>query len=214
MSNLEKHVKYFADSSGQLSYDLMNKVQANIGSSGYLKSWGASDAIMYLMNQHHKPTTVDTLLQIPNSAATGLWGLDGNIDAEKVKKLRKYVADIKDNEGNYVEVVMKSAFGEFITEIHNELTKDEKTKNKNRDFTKIRFVQSNCPFAPQARFSISRDDVTNASYERLFDDFYDREIYKYYSYDKVIKYNDLIMFYENSPEFFKKFEKVPRSDIH
>lgn len=214
MSHLEKHVKYFADESGQLSYDLMNKVQANIGSSGYLKSWGASDAIMYLMESKGAPPTVDTLLKIPNSAATGLWNLEGNVDAEKVEKLQPYVYTTRDNDGKDVKIVTKTAFGDFIKEIHNELSEDEQIKNKKRDFTKIRFIQSNCPFAPQARFSISRDDVTNASYERLFDDFYDRELYKTYTYDKVIKYDDLIMFYENSPEFFKKFEKVPRSDIH
>jgi hypothetical protein len=203
---LERHAAYFADENNQLTYDHMVKVQANIGSEGYLKSKGAADAIMEMLQG--KDATPEEIAAVPNSAATGLWRKDGQLNEYLFKALETYSVEARG-----VACITKAAFKTFLKDQHS-CDSDRATGiNTTRDFSSIRFIQSSCLFAPGTRFGISRQQVTDASIDRLFDDFYNRDLRKSPGLQNALTMRELRLFYEDSPAFFKRFEKRPHAEM-
>ncbi len=200
---LERHAAYFADSDNKLTYDHMIKVQADINSTGYFKSKGAADAIMVMLDKHNQGHTPEALASIPNSAASGLWATDGHLNEDAFQRLvgnysewDKYSASSID-----VRVISKAMFKAFLKNEHSLDSRELVEKNNTRDFSAIKVVQ--CPYLPSPRFGISRQQVTDASIDRLFDDFYDRNLDHN---EKFITVENLRLFYEDSPAFFRKFK--------
>lgn len=190
MNPMERHAQCFADADGTLSYDGMVARQAELGSAGYLKSKGAADAIMRLIDSRGLAHTPEAIASVVNSAATGLWKPTGEFDAELFDQLTKYADG---------DVVTKSAFIRFLRDRQAQLDPATRAANARRDYSEISVVQG-CPMLSGVRFGISRDQVTDASVDRLFEDFCDPLGLD----EKALTLKSLRLFYTDSPAFFAR----------
>ena len=93
---------------------------------------------------------------------------------------------------------------EFLKYIHRNDTRTVQDKINSKP-TSARIIQANCPMSSYARFPISWKQITDASINRLFDDFSD--VYSEKSDEPAFTLDHLRLFYEDSQTFFKKYEK-------
>jgi len=204
VSAVAVHAEYFENGLGVLEYDAMNAIQENIGSSGYLKSLVASDAIIKLLENSNEKNTGQNIALHINPAGTGLWTNDGQVDEERFELLRTF-ALTRDS----CETITKSAFYRFYAKVHENDTPEEQ-KAINSWVTSARVKQSSCPFTSWLRFPITWKQITYASIERLFDDFSD----VLWVNEPTFTFERLHLFYADSQDFFKIYETTPKEELY